>query len=123
MSTLLGIIVICLFFYFRKVIKEYNNPFKLIMIIGKKGTGKTTDICKYSMKYRDKGWTVYCTENIPGTYLVDPDDIGYYEMDKHSVLFIDEIGIIWHSRDFKKFAKEVREWFKLQRHRHLTVYC
>ena len=123
MSEILGIIVFIFFIYFFKKVKEFSNPFKLIMIIGKKGSGKSTDICKLNLKYRNKGWTTYCTEPVPDSYLVDPDNIGYVEFEKRSVLFIDEIGIIWHSRDFKKFAKEVREWFKLQRHRHMIVYC
>lgn len=123
MSTFLGIICLVLIIYLNKKSKEFSNPFKLVMIVGKKGSGKTTDICKLNMQYRKKGWTTYCTEPIPDCFLVNSDDIGYYEMEPNSVLFIDEIGIIWHSRDFKKFAKEVREWFKLQRHRHLIVYC
>lgn len=124
MAEILGIVCIILLIWLNKKSREFtNNNFKLIMIVGKKGCGKTTDICKWNMIYRKKGWTTYCTEEIPDSYKVDPDDIGYYEMEKNSVLFIDEIGIIWHARDFKKFAKEVREWFKLQRHRHLVVYC
>lgn len=123
MAEVLGVLCIILLVYLNKKSKEFTNNFKLIMIVGKKGCGKTTDICKWNMIYRKKGWTTYCTEEIPDCYKVEPEDIGYYEMEKHSVLFIDEIGIIWHARDFKKFAKEVREWFKLQRHRHLVVYC
>ena len=123
MAEILGIICLILLFYFRKKSIEYSNPFKLIMIVGKKGSGKSTDICKLNMKYRKKGWTTYCTEPVPDSYQVDPSNIGYVEFEPNSVLFIDEIGIIWHSRDFKKFAKEVREWFKLQRHRHIVVYC
>lgn len=123
MVEIVGIILLFVFLFIQKKSKEFSSPFKLVMIVGKKGTGKTTDICKMNMYYRKKGWTTYCTETMPDSYLIDPSDIGYFELEKHSVLFIDEIGIIWHSRDFKKFAKEVREWFKLQRHRHLIVYC
>lgn len=102
---------------------KYSSPFILILNLGKKRCGKTSDIVKQSMKYNKKGWTVYSTERIPGTYLVDPDDIGFYEMQERSVLFIDEIGIVWHKREFKKFMKEVREWFKLQGHRKIRVYA
>lgn len=102
---------------------KYSSPYILIMCIGKKRCGKTTDIVKLNMKYRKKGWTTYSTERIPDTFLIDPDDIGYYELEKRSVLFIDEIGILWHKREFKKFMKEVREWFKLQGHRKIRVYC
>lgn len=123
MATVLGIIMLFVIIFVYKKAQEFSNPFKLIMIVGKKGSGKSTDICKLNMKYRRKGWTTYCTEPVPDSYQVDPNNIGYVEFEQNSVLFIDEIGIIWHSRDFKKFAKEVREWFKLQRHRHIIVYC
>lgn len=123
MASILGLFFLFILIFLRKKSIEYSNPFKLIMIVGKKGSGKSTDICKLNMKYRKKGWTTYCTEPVPDSYQVDPGNIGYVEFEPNSVLFIDEIGIIWHSRDFKKFAKEVREWFKLQRHRHIIVYC
>lgn len=102
---------------------KYASPFIFILILGKKRCGKTTDIVKLSMKYRKKGWTCYSTEYIPGTYYIEPEDIGFYELDRKSVLFIDEIGIVWHKRDFKSFKKEVREWFKLGGHRWIRIYA
>lgn len=123
MSNVIGIIILVLIIYFARVSKRFRNPFKLIMIIGKKGAGKSTTICALADYYNRFGWICYSTEKTPGTYKVEPEQIGYYELEPYSVLFIDEIGLIWHARDFKNFAKEVREWFKLQRHRKLIVYC
>lgn len=123
MVEILGIITFFVFIFIFKKSRQFHNPFKLIMIIGKKGAGKSTSICALSNKYINKGWTVYSTEDTPGTFKVRPEQIGYTEFEPYSVLFIDEIGLIWHSREFKSFAKEVREWFKLQRHRKLIVYC
>lgn len=123
MAEVLGIITFFVLIFLVKKSRQFHNPFKLIMIIGKKGAGKSTSICALANKYNNKGWTVYSTEDTPGTFKVDPSMIGYTEFKPNSVLFIDEIGLIWHSREFKSFAKEVREWFKLQRHRKLIVYC
>ena len=39
-----------------------------------------------------------------------------------SVIFIDEVGMIWDNRDFASFAHCVRDWFKLQRHYKCKVY-
>lgn len=102
---------------------KYSSPFIFILIIGKKRCGKTTDIVKLNMKYRKKGWTTYCTERIPDTYFIEPEDIGFYELARKSVIFIDEIGTIWHKRDFKAFKKEVRDWFKLGGHRWVRIYA
>ena len=37
----------------------YRNPYKLIMVFGKKGSGKTTLIAKLTYKYLKKGRPVY----------------------------------------------------------------
>lgn len=123
MSEIMGILCLVFIIFIYKKSKEFSNPYKLIMVIGKKGAGKTTDICKLNMKYRKYGWNTYSTEYMPDCYHLDPNDIGYYEFKRNSCVLIDEVGLIWHARDFKTFPKEIREWFKLQRHRHLTVYC
>ena len=122
MSLILPLILMAAIFWLDHVSKKYANDSKLYMLFGKKGCGKTTDICKKSMKYRKKGRTVYTTEYIPDTYHIEPTDIGPYEFEPYSVILIDEVGMIWDNRDFKKFQNDVRDWFKLQRHRHLTVY-
>ena len=40
---------------------------------------------------------------------------------EHSVIIIDEVGMIWDNRQFKNFKPEVRDWFKLQRHYKVKV--
>ena len=38
---------------------KYRNPYKLYMVFGKKGSGKTTLMTKLAFQYRKKGWKVY----------------------------------------------------------------
>lgn len=102
--------------------KKYLNPYKLIMVFGKKGAGKSTLQTKLALNYSKKGWTVYCTSHIPCTYYIPEELIGKVELERHSVLLVDEVGMLWDNRDFKSFSKEVRDWFKLQRHRKVKVY-
>lgn len=101
---------------------KYLNPYKLTMVFGKKGCGKTTFLTKTALQHLKSGWTVYSTEPIPGTYKVDPSQIGKVLIPPGSVLLVDEVGMIWDNRDFKNFRPEVRNWFKLQRHYHVKVY-
>ena len=122
MSTLIPLLLLIPLIWLNYVSKKYANDAKLYMLFGKKGCGKTTDICKKAMKYRKKGRTVYTTEFIPDTYHIEPEDVGPYEFEPYSVVLVDEVGMVWDARDFKTFSKEVRDWFKLQRHRHITVY-
>lgn len=102
--------------------RRYLNPYKLVMVFGKKGSGKSTLLTKLALQYHSEGRPVYSTEYIPGTYKIDYQDIGYKQFPKDSVILIDEVGMIWDNRNFKSFDTKVRDWFKLQRHYGCTVY-
>lgn len=101
---------------------KFRNPYKLTMVFGKKGSGKTTFLVKKAVQYMRAGKTVYSTVYIPGAYLFDVNLVGNCTFPRESVVFIDEVGMIWDNRNFKAFRTEVRDWFKLQRHHHVKVY-
>lgn len=101
---------------------RFKNPYKLIMVFGKKGSGKTTFMTKTAIQHLRKGYTVYSTIKIPGTRLFDVNDIGSFVADSKAVLLIDEVGMIWDNRNFKNFRTDVRDYFKLQRHYHHKIY-
>lgn len=122
MVVLVGYIFLFLMFWLMRQDKKFRNPYKLRMYFGKKGCGKTTHICKTSLKYLKKGIPVYTTEYIPGTYHIGYEDIGRVQFPRGSVIMIDEVGMIWDNREFKSFSKDVRNYFKLQRHYGQTVY-
>lgn len=102
--------------------RRYRNPYKLTLVFGKKGSGKTTFLVKKAVQYMRRGKTVYSTVYIPGAHLFDVQQVGLYTFPPESVVFIDEVGMIWDNRNFKAFRPEVRDWFKLQRHYHVTVW-
>lgn len=114
--------VLAFLFLFHTLTKEYLNPYKLTMVFGPKGSGKTTTLTYLALKYMKMGWTVYSTEPIPGTFPISGDLVGYVHLKQNSVLLVDEVGCIWDNRDFKSFKKEVRNWFKYQRHYRVRVY-
>lgn len=119
-------IALCIFFSFLIPVfvlaRRYRNPYKLIMVFGKKGSGKTTFLTKTAVKYIRKGRPVYSTVYVPGAHLFDVNDIGQVTFPRNSVIFIDEVGMIWDNRNFKNFRTDVRDYFKLQRHYGHTVY-
>ncbi len=102
--------------------RKYRNPFKLYMVFGKKGSGKTTFLAKTAYQYLKKGYPVYSTESIPGVIKFDVSEIGYVTFPENSVILIDEVGMIWDNRQFKNFKTEVRDYFKFQRHERHIVY-
>lgn len=101
---------------------KYRNPYSLTAVIGKKGSGKTTLITKLTQRYLSKGWKVYSTTPTPGAYLFDPQDFGKISFDANSVIFVDEIGIIFDNRNFASFGKDKTKFFKLQRHYRVKVF-
>ena len=123
MIVLFCIVVFGFLLGFHFLTRKYLNPYKLIFIFEKKGQGKSTLLTKMALNHLKHGWTVFSTDPIPGCYLIRPEEIGYYELPWHSLLIIDEIGMIWDNRDFKNFSNAVRDWFKLQRHRGVKVIC
>lgn len=101
--------------------KKYLNPYKLTMVFGKKGSGKSTLMVRLAYEYLSKGWTVFCTERLDGCIHINYKDIGYKQIPPNSLLLVDEVGMIWDNREYKSFKPEVRDWFKLQRHYKVKV--
>lgn len=101
---------------------KFRNPYRLIMIFGKKGSGKSTLICKLAYKYWRKGRPVYATIETPFSQMFDVQLLGQYVFPEESVVLIDEVGMIWDNRNYKNFRTDVRDYFKLQRHYRNTVY-
>lgn len=110
------------FILFDRLTQGYLNPYKLIMVFGKKGSGKTTYLTKMALQHIKKGWNVYSTVEIPGTRLFNVDDIGPTTFPQRSCVLIDEVGMIWDSRDFKNFKPNVRNFFKYQRQYKVKVF-
>lgn len=94
------------------------------MYFGKKGSGKTTVMAKLAVKYMKKGIPVYANFYIPGAYQFNPEQLGLVDLPPNIVIMIDEVGILWNSRNFKNFSGTLREYFKLQRHYgHTIIMC
>lgn len=105
--------------------RRFRNPWKLYMIFGKKGSGKSTFLVKTALKYMEKGYIVYTNMSdlmISGVRLINIEDLGDFVPVSDSLLLVDEVGMIWDNRNFKSFKPSVRDFFKLQRHYKVLVY-
>lgn len=101
---------------------KYRNPYKLYMVFGKKGSGKSTLMTKLAVKYQKKGWKVYSDTQLPGVYCFSIDDFGKCQFPENSLVLIDEVGLIWDNRNFKSFPEHVKVYFKYQRQYRCVVY-
>lgn len=122
MIYILIIVFIGLLIPFMYLTYKYRNPYKLVMVFGKKGSGKTTFLAKTAYRYLKKGYPVFSTEKIPGVIRFDVENIGKVTFPENSVILIDEVGMVWDNRNFKTFKPEVRDYFKYQRHEKHIVY-
>lgn len=93
----------------------------LYMFFGKKRCGKSTLLTRLAVRALAHGQTVYSTIPIEGTYFFDGKDTGFFQFKEGSLVLIDEVGLVFPSRDFKSFKAETRSLFKLQGHYKLTI--
>lgn len=127
MGTLLsffaGVFGFALLWHF--LTRKYLNPYKLYLVFGKKGSGKSTYLVKIAYQHLKRGWLVYTNMDelmMPGVRHFDIQHLGDFVPPAHSLLLLDEVGMIWDNRDYKVFKPCVRDFFKLQRHYHVKVY-
>ena len=98
--------------------KKMEDPYQLRFTFGKMGVGKTGLIAKCALKdvLDPRFENVYTSIGVPGTKKFNPEDLKVgTTFPPYSSIYIDEFGLVANSRDFKKFPKELREWFKFIR--------
>lgn len=118
----IGFYIICAALVFHLLTKKFLNPFKFTMVVGKKGSGKTTWMVKLIYKHLKRGYTVYANIDIPGVHFFDPRDIGKYTFPQGSAVFIDEVNLFWDNRRWKEVAISLIEWFRYQRQYKVKLY-
>ena len=113
------IIIILLIIFFLFLDKKLYNPYKLYILIGNKGTGKTSYMTYLAYKYAKRGYKVYTNfgifNQLSTNYWLD-------DYPPNSVLFVDECGIVHDNRSYKTFPPECGDFYKYQRKNKLIVY-
>lgn len=114
------LILFCVLFVVLFVLDlKLKNPYKLYVIIGNKGTGKTAYMTSLAYKYAKKGYSVWTNFGI-----FHQLDLDYWnkEYPPNTVIFVDEVGLVHDNRSFKTFPKECAEFYKYQRKNKLIIY-
>ena len=120
----------CLLVGFHYLTKKFLNPYKLVFVFGKKGSGKSTVLTKLAYKNLIQGKTVYSTEDLTfkkknkiyQTKPINPRKIYEYQFEPGTIILIDEVSLIWDNRDFKSMDREVVKFFRYQRHYKVKTY-
>lgn len=126
-------ILILILISFHVFTKNYLNPYKLIFVFGRKGSGKSLLMSKLVDRYISRGWSVFVNDQsmiknfVPnkkgGTpHYVDARKLYIYDFPDDTCIFIDEVSLLWDNRDFKTMDKSIVEWFRYQRKHKCRVY-
>ena len=122
MKYVLVLVVFALLYSF--AVRKYKNPYKLFMVFGKKGSGKSSYLIRKAIEYQKKGYVVYTNMSdccLAGVRIIDPDKLGDFVPVADSCLLLDEVGMLYDNRNYRNFRPSVRDFFKLQR--HYKVVC
>lgn len=101
----------------------------IVGFFGFPGSGKTTVLSAIAdMEISKKNsWlglphhaNVLTTFSVPGAFRLNFDDLGKYDM-SDSLIIIDEVSLYADNRQFKTFASEKMEFFKMHRHYNTDV--
>lgn len=102
---------------------KFDNRCGIQIFFGLIGSGKTTLAANIARKASKRGLRVFSNMPIKNTLKFDLDDLGHFDM-SGSVILIDEAGIDFDNREFKKnFSDKNRLYFfKLIRHYHSSIF-
>lgn len=123
MKYIILIVIICALYRF--AVRKYINPYKLYLVFGKKGSGKSSYLVKLAMRYQKKKYIVYTNMAdimLPDVRIINTDDLGDFVPVSNSVLLIDEAGIVYDNRKYKQFKDSTRDFYKYQRHYKVVCY-
>lgn len=99
--------------------RRFVNPYRLIFIFGKKGSGKSTLMVSQMLKDLKHGWNVYTDMQdcvVPGVRIINSSaDLAKFVPEANSAIYLDEVGISFDNRSYKSFDSGLRDFFKLQR--------
>lgn len=98
--------------------QKKGNSFDIYF--GVPGSGKTTFAAYLAKKRLKKHKVVLSNVNIKGTYEINKSDIGQF-MIRNCLLLIDEAGIDYNNRNYKKFDDDSTYFFKYHRHYNVDI--
>ena len=119
------LVIVAFAFVYSIIVRKYRNPYKLYMVFGKKGSGKSSYLVRKAIQYQKKGYIVYTNMQdccLDGIRLINPDDLGNFVPVADSCLLLDEVGMLYDNREYRNFKPCVRNFFKLQRHYRIVCF-
>lgn len=99
----------------------YKNDHKLLVLMGKKGSGKTTLSAMFAIHHQLKNLPVFSDQPLYGCYKLEKDWCGRRDFPDDSLIIFDEGMIEFDNRKFQTFSDALRDFFVMQRHDRISV--
>lgn len=99
----------------------YKNNHKLMILMGKKGSGKTTLSARFAIRHQLKGLPVFSDQPLYGCYKLEKNWCGRNDFPDDSLIIFDEGMLDFDNRKFKSFEDDLRNFFVMQRHDRVSV--
>lgn len=124
--TLLFIVagIVGLIMLYAALTAKFVSPYTLDIYFGRKGCGKSSTLQRLAAKHRKYGWNCYCDDGNtlqPFVIPIDAKHIYQYRFPPNSVVFIDEINLLWDNRKFKDFPDGLQYFLRMQRHKKIKL--
>lgn len=87
----------------------------ITIVMGRPGVGKSTYLAYLARKQIKKGRSVYSNVYIRGCYSFVKEDLNKYLIE-NSLIIMDEAGMEFNSRNFRKFTDNLYRFFTMHRH-------
>lgn len=116
-GAIMILVIILLFIIIINVVEgKLCKKSKITIYFGVPGSGKSTIACRIARKKLKKKIDVYSNFAIKGTYKLEKEDIGKYQIE-NSLLIFDEAGVDFDNRNWKVNFNKDQVYF-LKNHRH-----
>ena len=132
---ILSLTLVVLYLIYDYFTKPYVNRYQINFLVGKPSAGKTLTLVKIAHDAFLKGYHVFSTEKyyipikvsrhekvIMETVTIDAKALYRYQFPPRSVVLLDEVGLIYNNRNWKKFDERLKESWKLYRHDRTTYW-
>lgn len=103
---------------------RYVSPYTLDIFFGRKGCGKSSTLQRLAKKYHKLGWHCFCDDGNtlqPFVIPIKAKSIYKYRFPPNSIIFIDEINLLWDNRKFKDFPDGLQYFLRMQRHKKIKL--
>lgn len=103
-----------------------TRDYKLNLIFGRKGCGKSSTLAKLACEGIRRKQHVYSNVLLnldsPLYHYIENSDFGFFKPEPDSLFVLDEVNIDWDNRNFRNFNKATQTFFRYQRHFRCTVF-